>query len=746
MLAVTTPVRAPENIDGLVLRYKLDEQSGTVAVDSSGMGRDGTVNGTAGWTGGEGLRFNGSDTYIKVPDNIMAGMDSISVSFDVMIDTAQATPYFIYSFGNTSGSYGNDYLFTTGNHFRTAIATGNWSTEQNSYPSTSYNLARGVWKHVAYTQTGSTGVLYEDGAEVARNTGITTMPGSIGGGTTTANYIGWSAYPGDRYFMGEIRDFRVYDRALDVAEVDQLSRPVNTQVVAADKAELSLGDTSAVTADLTLPATGPNGANLTWASRDSSVVSDTGVITRSAVGQPDAHATLTATLTRGSVTDTKDFGITVLAEVDSQQTVEHAAAELVVSTIDDVRGNLTLPTTGLDGTTVTWSSEHPEIITSAGEVNRPGWGAGNTTVELTATVRKDTATATRVFTAVVPDLPEQQDFTGYLFSYFTSEDANGEQVYFALSQGNDPLNWRELNGGNPVLTSTLGEQGVRDPFIIRSPEGDKFYQIATDLKIYGDGNWDAAQRTGSRSIMVWESLDLINWTNQRLVKVSPDTAGNTWAPEAFYDDTIGAYVILWAANLYAEDDPDHTGSTYNRMMYATTRDFHTFSEPQVWKDPGYSVIDSTVVKHGDTYYRFTKDERDNTSSTPCGKFIIEEKATSLLDLDWDVIAECIGSGAVSRGEGPLIFKSNTEERWYLFVDEFGDRGYVPFESTDLESGEWTMSSSYSLPSRPRHGTVLPVTAAEYARLLQAYAPDVVNMATMAVTTGVGQAPRCCRPR
>jgi len=38
--------------DGLALWYKLDAQSGTAAVDSSGNGRDGTVNGTATWTAG----------------------------------------------------------------------------------------------------------------------------------------------------------------------------------------------------------------------------------------------------------------------------------------------------------------------------------------------------------------------------------------------------------------------------------------------------------------------------------------------------------------------------------------------------------------------------------------------------------------------------------------------------------------------------------------------------------------------
>jgi Glycosyl hydrolases family 43 len=313
-------------------------------------------------------------------------------------------------------------------------------------------------------------------------------------------------------------------------------------------------------------------------------------------------------------------------------------------------------------------------------------------------------------------------YKGYVFAYFTGEGtADGEQIYLAASRGNDPLKFDELNGGRPVLTSTLGDRGVRDPFLIRSPRGDKFYLIATDLRIFGNGDWDRAQRHGSRSIMVWESADLVHWSDQRMVRVSPPTAGNTWAPEAFWDAGRGVYVVFWASKLYSADDPDHTGDSYNRMLYATTRDFVTFSPAQVWLDPGHSVIDSTVIQYRGVYYRFTKDERDPSSSSPCAKFIVEEKSTDILDPSHDFVAECIGratatSPGISRGEGPTVFKSNTQNKWYLFIDEFGGRGYVPFETTDLASGQWTMSTGADLPSSPRHGTVLPVTRAEHERL------------------------------
>ncbi len=139
------------------------------------------------------------------------------------------------------------------------------------------------------------------------------------------------------------------------------------------------------------------------------------------------------------------------------------------------------------------------------------------------------------------------------------------------------------------------------------------------------------------------------------------------------------------------------------------------------------MIDSTVVKYKDTYYRYTKDERDPGSSSPCAKFITGEKSTSLTATRYDLVADCIGSGAMDRGEGPTVFRSNTEKKWYLFIDEYGGRGYVPFETTDLDSGKWTPSTNYQLPASPRHGTVLPVTQKEYDRLLAAYPSAPTSM-------------------
>lgn len=212
---------------------------------------------------------------------------------------------------------------------------------------------------------------------------------------------------------------------------------------------------------------------------------------------------------------------------------------------------------------------------------------------------------------------------------------------------------------------------------------------------------------------------MINWGEQRHILVSPPTAGNTWAPEAYYDDAIGAYAVFWASSLYEESDTAHTGNTYHRMMYATTQDFVTFSEPQVWQDAGTARIDSTVIKSGDQYYRFTKDEGAVSGCTD----IIQESSPVLLDQlsSWKSIATCIGRDAGTQAiEGPTAFKSNpgdvSGDKFYLFVDEYGGRGYIPLETADISQPDWKVSASYKLPASPRHGTVLPITAAELATI------------------------------
>ncbi len=389
---------------------------------------------------------------------------------------------------------------------------------------------------------------------VATNSNITAKPSEIGepDGVSTRNVIGRSAYSGDLSFKGAIRDFRIYGRALDAGDAATLSAKTSTAATTADKAALTLGDTSAVTANLTLPAKGSAGSTITWASSVPATVSSAGVVHRPAHGAGNAAVTLTATITHGAVSTTKDFQVTVLEdELDDAAKVQAALAAIELVHPDDVRGNLTLPTKGASGTALTWASSKPGVVTSTGEVTRPAHGADPVDVTLTATGKLNSTTGTRDLVVTVKPAPAALDLKAYAFAYFAGESTDdGEKIYMGASKGNDPMDYDELNDGKPVLASQFGTKGLRDPFIIRSHEGDRFYLLATDLKAYPAVDFGKAQQTGSKYLEIWESTDLVHWSNQRHVKVSSDFAGNTWAPESYYDENTGEYVVYWASALY----------------------------------------------------------------------------------------------------------------------------------------------------------------------------------------------------
>jgi len=755
---VPPPVQEPSGSE-LILHYDMNNIEGNKVKDATGNFDGNWVNSTKGeWihTSDAGvLSFTGgtNSTYVEIPNGVLNDVSDITVSTLVNWSGKGAAEW-MYALGRPNTS--THYLYFTPRYnadssSRFGIATNGWRDEVSAKSSM---LSANEWKLITtvLSQEKGTLTLYVDGVAVASAPTQGMTLDQIKNATGISGYLGRSFYTEDPYFGGMIADFQIYNGAMNAAEIAELKLEADEKIekmgtifleAAAEKLNYShiLGaneSENSVVSNLTLPQSGEYGTTITWTSSNTAVIGVNGAVTRPAYEAGDQTVTLTATLSDGESTIAKDFVVIVTKLPNDAQAVQLDRDALIVHNISDVRGHLTLPAVGENGSTITWQSENTELITATGEVTRPAHGSGDVIVKMTATITRNAASTTREFSAVVKELPEQEDYAGYFFTYFTGEGkANGEQIYFALSDGNNALSWRELNNGNPVLTSDLGEQGLRDPFIIRSPEGDKFYMIATDLKIHGNGNWGRAQQWGSRSIMVWESNDLVNWSEQRMVEVAPEEAGNTWAPEIMYDHTTGEYVVFWASKLY--DNPEHTGSAYQKMMYSKTRDFYTFTEPQIYMDYGFSVIDTTMIEYDGKIYRFSKDERNNEAASPYGKMIFQEVGDSVLDEDFQLINQ--GVGNIKWVEGPTIFKSNTEEKWYLFVDEFGGRGYVPFETTDLASGEWVLSSNYSLPSSPRHGTVIPITQSEYDAIFNQYLAVRVTGVTLnksQVTLNVGE--------
>ena len=93
---------------------------------------------------------------------------------------------------------------------------------------------------------------------------------------------------------------------------------------------LLLTDLNAVTADLDLPASGLHDSVITWSSSNTAVLANDGTVTRPAVDAGDAVVTLTATITVGDESETKEFTVRVLEQVPS---LDVTIAELLAATI-----------------------------------------------------------------------------------------------------------------------------------------------------------------------------------------------------------------------------------------------------------------------------------------------------------------------------------------------------------------------------------------------------------------------------
>jgi hypothetical protein len=293
------------------------------------------------------------------------------------------------------------------------------------------------------------------------------------------------------------------------------------------------------------------------------------------------------------------------------------------------------------------------------------------------------------------------EYTGYLFAHFIGEAQLGEQVYFASSR--DGLHWKDLNSGNPVLISDIGEKGVRDPFIIRDVLNGKYIIIATDLCIASGKGWWSAQHYGSTNIIVWESKDLVNWSEPLAVNMRVPGAGCVWAPEAIFDESRQEFLVFWASMV---TEPS-TDETKQRIYASYTKDFHEFSDAFLYKEGKFHIIDTTIIKVGKKYYRFSKNETENN--------IILEKSENLDKCSFEqVMAPTLNS--IQGVEGPAAFKFNDRDEWCVLVDRFAeDKGYLPLLSHDFESGEFRTPSEreYDMGSnKKRHGSILNLTETE----------------------------------
>ncbi len=447
-----------------------------------------------------------------------------------------------------------------------------------------------------------------------------------------------------------------------------------------------------------------------------------------------------------------------------QQQMDEIEAGITDMTLEN--GKNTLP--DYNGT-VTWTSSDLSAISIAedgltAEVQAPAVGEDDLTGTLNGVITLGTLTRNITASVTVKAQVGPDDPYGYLMVHFVEDSAGyAEKIYLDISRGDNPEQWDPLNGRNPILASNLGTTGTRDPFITYNPETETYYIIATDLRVFNandpswnNGNWGAWASQGSTMMNVWESKDLITWSNVRQIDVSLDTNDNTaaylgmmWAPEAtwvddYYGEGQGAFVVYWSSNVYS--DAAHTQSDGGSdIMWGATTDFtqDTWEFGGVMLDGGQAgCIDTNILQDGGRTYHITK-------SQASGEEIIMEYTDEpqwwLVGSDresnykWTRVQAAIGVSRFGAVEGPASFKDHSQpNRWYLFVDDLPTPGYQPMVSTDLDAGwDYLDASDYFLTSYTKHGGVISLTKAQYDAIRNADATSAVNteLGTVEITAG-----------
>lgn len=299
------------------------------------------------------------------------------------------------------------------------------------------------------------------------------------------------------------------------------------------------------------------------------------------------------------------------------------------------------------------------------------------------------------FTTVAeePDSSNQQSV--YLFSSFRGNGEDG--LHLALSL--DGLTWTALKNDQSFLKPAIGGKLMRDPCILPGPDG-VFHMVWTT-------SWT------DKGIGLAHSRDLIEWSEQQFVPVMEHEPGakNCWAPEIAWDAKEKQYVIFWATTLpdrFPETEGKAEKGWNHRMYYTTTKNFRDFSETKLFYEPGFNVIDCTIVKDKNRYAMVLKDETRN----PPAKNLCVSFSDNLTG-PWSKASKPFTPAGLWV-EGPSLLRVG--DGWIVYYDEYTQHRYGAMRTKDFETWE-NISDQIRFPKGTRHGTAFSVTKDVLVKLM-----------------------------
>lgn len=312
-------------------------------------------------------------------------------------------------------------------------------------------------------------------------------------------------------------------------------------------------------------------------------------------------------------------------------------------------------------------------------------------------------------------------YTKYLFVYFPSND--NENIYYALSDINDPFNFVPMNDGHKVISAdTISiKKGVRDPHVLRGNDG-WFYMVNTDMRC-------AEGWSSNRGMVLMRSKDLVNW--QHSTVHFPDKYKGThfanvtrvWAPEVIWDPQAKKYMVYFSLATNDGSIP------YDKVYYCyANKDFTDLEgEPTYFYDRGSATIDMDIIYNpkDKLYHAFYKNEGEHGICKVTAKTLTPAPGQPNGSQWSSPSGKLQQTNVAVEGSGiwPLINKKGNckkPDTWILMYDCYSSGYYQFCETQDLLHFKLKAQTETKGMFTPRHGTVLPVTDEEVKRIEEAF--------------------------
>ncbi|KOS05650.1 glycoside hydrolase [Flavobacterium akiainvivens] len=301
-----------------------------------------------------------------------------------------------------------------------------------------------------------------------------------------------------------------------------------------------------------------------------------------------------------------------------------------------------------------------------------------------------------------PEAVPDKDLKAYLFVYFGGKDSKGnhEAVRYAISP--DGYHYYTLNNNNEVLDSknisTTG--GVRDPHILRGPDGKTFYMACTDM-VAANG-WDS-----NRAMVLLKSTDLVNWTSS-VVNIQTTYPKNqdlkrVWAPQTIYDAKASKFMVYFS--MKHGNGPDIIYYAYANKDFTA---LEAAPKPLFIPKDGKACIDGDIIERDGVFNLFYKTETD----TPGIKVAT---TTDLTSGKWKEFPDYLQQ-TPDAVEGAGVFKLSHSDEYILMYDVYKSGKYQFTKSTCLQHFK-AIDNEVTMDFHPRHGTILPITRSELNGLI-----------------------------